>query len=130
MRPEEKTPQQNKTTNTDGQYNRGGTKQIFPKDCDKSAYIEDKSIRRLCHRRRGLSTMSNNSGLRRLEQLGNAIWIDGLIYQEPWQDYNYHDWEETTREIKNFATGILFLLVVRRILFRVLRTRYRSHAMN
>ena len=44
--------------------------------------------------------------------------------EEPWQHrdsyYDEENWEQTIREIRNFSTGILWLLVMRGIIFRCL----------
>lgn len=61
---------------------------------------------------------------RRLQILGDSTWIDGGVNIAHWEN----DFENMMREVKNFFTGILFLLVVRSILARCLRTRYRSHS--
>jgi hypothetical protein len=52
--------------------------------------------------------------------------MDGLILKEPWQYNSNEDWEVIMNEVQHFVTGILFLLVVRRILIHRLRIRYRS----
>lgn len=62
---------------------------------------------------------------RRLQILGDPMWMDGVMNSAPWEN----DFENMMREMKNFFTGVLFLLVVRSILVRCLRTRYRSHSM-
>lgn len=134
MRPGEKTPQRNKTTKTCGDdavrsREDGGDTQQIMWDCDETENIKDTTIWSSHHRRGGLRMMPGTNSHRRVEQLGDVVWIDGLINQEPWQDHNYHDWEETIKEVKNFVTGILFLLAIRRILVHLLRTRYRSHSM-
>mmetsp|Transcript_20880 Transcript_20880/g.33646 ORF Transcript_20880/g.33646 Transcript_20880/m.33646 type:complete len:154 (-) Transcript_20880:123-584(-) len=60
----------------------------------------------------------------------NDVWVNGINDREPWQ-WQYHDsggsdWEESFREVRNFSTGILWLLVVRGVIVQCLRTRYRS----
>jgi hypothetical protein len=55
-----------------------------------------------------------------------GVWMDGLILKEPWQYNSNEDWEVIMNEVQHFVTGILFLLVVRRILVHRLRIRYRS----
>ena len=57
-------------------------------------------------------------------------WMDGLILKEPWQYNSNEDWEFIIDEVQHFFTGILFLLVVRRILIHSLRIRYRSDSSN
>ena len=56
--------------------------------------------------------------------------MDGLILKEPWQYNSNEDWEFIISEVQHFFTGILFLLVVRRILIHSLRIRYRSDSSN
>ena len=59
-----------------------------------------------------------------------GVWMDGLILKEPWQYNSNEDWEFIISEVQHFFTGILFLLVVRRILIHSLRIRYRSDSSN
>ena len=89
-------------------------------------------------RRMGLRSSISSSSIiissfsRRMEQQQqqreDVIWIDGMIYKEPWQDHSYEDWEGIVREVQNFFIGVLFLLIIRRILIHLLRTRYRSNS--
>jgi len=59
-----------------------------------------------------------------------GVWMDGLILKEPWQYNSNEDWEFIISEVQHLFTGILFLLVVRRILIHSLRIRYRSDSSN
>mmetsp|Transcript_19829 Transcript_19829/g.41025 ORF Transcript_19829/g.41025 Transcript_19829/m.41025 type:complete len:174 (+) Transcript_19829:408-929(+) len=78
--------------------------------------------------KRGFKSNNNNNN-RWLEQLRDSVWVDGVIYREPWQENSlYEDWQAVTRDMKNFCKGILFLWIVRRIVIRLLRTRYRSNS--
>ena len=51
--------------------------------------------------------------------------------EEPWQHRDYDSWEENweqrLREFRNFGTGILWLLVMRGIMFRCLTYRRRGN---
>jgi len=83
----------------------------------KSSYQQ---LRR--HRRRRL--------FRKEEGIENVVWIDGWILKEPWQYDSNEDWVAIVNEVQNLLTGILFLLVVRRIVIHLLRIRYRSNSID
>jgi hypothetical protein len=61
----------------------------------------------------------------------NNVWVvvdGGFHNKEPWQQPhpNDDDWEDAVREVRNFGTGILWLLIVRGFIVQCLRTRFRS----
>jgi len=68
--------------------------------------------------------------LQKEEGIENVVWMDGWILKEPWQYDSNEDWVAIVNEVQNLLTGILFLLVVRRILIHLLRTRYRSNSID
>jgi len=68
--------------------------------------------------------------LQKEEGIENVVWMDGWILNEPWQYDSNEDWVAIVNEVQNLLTGILFLLVVRRILIHLLRTRYRSNSID
>lgn len=134
MRPEEKMRQRNKFANNSNIGNDdvsnieigGDIRSVISNDNDDTI---DESTRGFSDRKRFLKIIYGNHRNHRRLELIDILWTDGLINQEPWQDHNYQDWETAVREVKNFCTGILFLLVVRRNIFHLLRRRDRSHSM-
>lgn len=63
-----------------------------------------------------------------------AAWPEGLSWRGEY--YYGHDttaaadWQENLRDVRNFAAGILWLLVVRGVMVQYLRRRYRSERLN
>mmetsp|Transcript_11125 Transcript_11125/g.23644 ORF Transcript_11125/g.23644 Transcript_11125/m.23644 type:complete len:138 (+) Transcript_11125:351-764(+) len=136
MRPEEKMRLRNKFAN-DSNYGNddvsnieiGGDTRSVKSNISNDNDSIDRSTQVFSDRKGFLKIINGSHRNQRGLELIDGLWIDGLINQEPWQDHNYQDWETAIREVKNFLTGILFLLVVRRVIFHLLRTRYRSHSM-
>ena len=65
------------------------------------------------------------AGLSNTKKFKNLFHTSTLYHkEEPWQHrdsyYDEENWEQTIREIRNFSTGILWLLVMRGIIFRCL----------
>jgi hypothetical protein len=67
------------------------------------------------------------------------LWIDGFDnvdmvgknIEPPWEQLQQNDeeWQQTIREVRNFVTGILWLLIARGFIVQCLRVRYRSGRM-
>jgi len=100
-------------------YSKKGEISGITKIVTKSSYQQ---LRRRRRRRRRL--------FQKEEGIENSVWMDGWILKEPWQYDSNEDWVAIVNEVQNLLTGILFLLVVRRIVIHLLRIRYRSNSID